>query len=194
MSARIGSGEGGVPSVIARAVAIALSLLLVVFVLRRVGTPPEPEEPPARAQLRAWDLLGCYELEAGAWERAAGEPDAPAGAGGPGPSVPGRVMLAADSVDAWGRRLASYRAVDLGAERDPSRSLRWFVRADTLWIVWSGSGLQGGAALFAEGDSLRGLARVSGRDDSLDVSARVTAWRFNCATLGREPSRRGPRR
>lgn len=200
----MGIGSGDVPNIVARGVAIALSLLIVVVVVRRIGAPPEPTEPPPRSSLRSWELLGCYELEPGAWEEAVDEwvvdTRPPPGEGGeaapadaPEPAVPVHVMLAADSVDQWGRRLTSYRAVSLSPVADAAPSLRWFVRADTLWIVWSRPGVRGGAALFAEGDSLRGRARVSRRSRSPDLSAPVTAWRINCATLGRR-GRPGPRR
>ena len=98
---------------------------------------------------------------------------------------PARVMLLPDSADAFARRSATSRAVPVPEDEDhPERALRWFTRADTLWILWSERGVRAGMALFERGDRLAGSARAL--SDSLDVSARATAWRINCSTFMRE--------
>lgn len=99
---------------------------------------------------------------------------------------PSEVMLLPDSVDRWGRILPSYRATSLPGARQRDRSLRWFVRADTLWFLWSERGVRAGMALQETRDGLRGRARALGGADSLDASAPATAWRINCATLAPE--------
>lgn len=101
-------------------------------------------------------------------------------------AAPSELMLLPDSVDRWGRVLPSYRAAALPITRDAETSLRWFVRADTLWLLWSGRGVRAGAALLETGDGLRGRARAMGGADSLDASAPAAAWPVNCSTLAPE--------
>lgn len=96
---------------------------------------------------------------------------------------PSEVMLLPDSVDRWGRVLPSYRASALPGSLERERSLRWFVRADTLWFLWSERGIRAGMALQETRDGLRGRARALSGADSLDASAVATAWPINCATL-----------
>lgn len=176
------------------------------FGVRRMSTPAPPPEPAVslRPELRPWDYLGCYDLEVEPWsyervvrqgELSVRESAAPP-AGASTRLTPDRIRLAADSVDEWGRELDTYRAMALDADREEVREdrLRWFVRADTLWLVWSDGPVRGGVALFASADSLMGSARSFSRRDSLDATARATAWRINCATYAREGSRTGPHR
>ncbi len=103
------------------------------------------------------------------------------------PILPGRFLLLADSLDEWGRPQDTYRArpLDPGPPSGDA-AFRWFVRADTLWLVWSDARLRGGVALRGSSSSLVGRARVTGRGTPLDMSARVEAWPINCSTLRRE--------
>lgn len=103
-------------------------------------------------------------------------------------------MLLADRGDRWGRVQETRRALGLGAVDEASRWLRWFVRADTLWLVWSDSALRAGVALFSSGDSLVGRARAFWATDSLDITAEAHARPLNCWTLERERARLRPRR
>ncbi len=172
---------------------IALGLMTSLTLVTLLGRArvPSPEElvPPRRPALNPWDLVGCYELRVDPWEVGAFDaaPD----------SVtllpPPRVMLMPDSVDAWGRAQSTRRAVPLGGDADDPLAgiLRWFTRADTLWLLWSDGTTRAGVALFDEGDSLFGRARSFSVADSSDLTAPAAAWKINCATLVRE--RRDPR-
>lgn len=155
----------------------------------------DPEEPAAveRPDLRAAALLGCYVLRTGPWSYSFPSGAAPARHRLP-PALepPARVALLADSADRHGRDLASFRAEAIPAAERPERDLRWTVRADTLWLVWSEPGARAGAALFAGGDSLAGTAR--GVTDSVDARGPAAAWPINCSTLGRERGGGAPRR
>ena len=163
-------------------------------------TRPMPAPNPAaetRPDLRRWSLQGCWELEVEPWA-GTGTADAPAGsaeAAGrlPAPlTPPDRVMLLADSVDLYGRDLPSFRAVPVPWDRErPERALRWFTRADTLWLLWRERGVRAGIALFREGEIFSGSARALG--DTLDVTARAEAWPINCATYRRQTGRRPDR-
>lgn len=126
-----------------------------------------------------WDLPGCYELAVGAWTPATrDEVVEPAR----------RLMLLPDSLDEWGRSYDTYRAVPYPPASDRETPYRWFVRADTLWIVWSGGSGSGGLALRGSpGSGFVGRARVRGEEEESDATARVEAARVNCAT--REPWR-----
>lgn len=156
------------------------------------------EEAPATADPRdlpRWELLGCWELGLDPWRVTRARSDS-ARLSSPPPRTavpvdpPGHVMLLPDSVDPWGRVLDSYRAVAVGdTATDPS--LRWFVRADTLWLVWSRADVRGGIALRRVDHRLGGRARVVG--DTVDASARAEAWPVDCSTLERRPRGR-PRR
>lgn len=139
----------------------------------------EPVEPPPRPAIRMWDVPGCYRVDVEEW------PDQEA-------APPPRVMfLVADSLDEYGREQETYRATALEPP-GASAEYRWFVRADTLWMVWarSSGGLRGGIALRETSDGLLGRARVTGPDGSPDVSARARAWKVNCATREIEPRSR----
>jgi len=131
-------------------------------------TETEPEEPPARSALWKWDALGCFRVAADPFPEDAGVE-----------ALPEYLMLVADSLDQWGREYETYRAVPLDSDAVLS-TYRWFTRADTLWVVWSDKRSQGGLALREGLDGFLGRARVTGT--SIDVSARVRAWRMNCAT------------
>ena len=183
-------------------IALVLAAVLLLVVLGPILSAPDPEpaapEPPAPA-LHPWDLIGCWELRYEGWgdvdapltSRSAGPEGAPAGALSP----PGAVMLLPDSVDAWGRVLPSYRAVQLDGSERRGRALRWLVDADTLWLLWSEGGARAGAALRSSGDSLTGSVRATqgaADGDSVDLNARAAAFPVNCATRRREPER--PRR
>jgi hypothetical protein len=184
-----------------RAVVIvaAALVLAVATALQRTSGPPV-EEAVERAGLHPWSMLGCYALRLGTWGASPVESastgdtvsapgsDLTAGAAELLSSVaaPSEVMLLSDSVDRWGRVLPSYRGAALPISRDAATSLRWFVRADTLWLLWSGRGVRAGAALLETGDGLRGRARALGDADSLDASAPATAWPVNCSTLAPE--------
>lgn len=128
----------------------------------------EPPEPRARPALRVWDALGCYRLAADPFLDAAGVK-----------ALPEYLLLVADSLDQWGRQQETYRAMPLD-EPASDATYRWFTRADTLWVVWTEGGRRGGLALREGPDGLLGRARVRG--PSVDASARVRAWRVNCAT------------
>ncbi|MDX1395490.1 MAG: hypothetical protein R3195_13970 [Gemmatimonadota bacterium] len=127
-------------------------------------------EPPPRPALRMWGMPGCYRISGDPWpegvEEAVGLPD--------------HVMLVPDSLDEWGRVYETYRAEPLDVEDD--RAYRWFVRADTLWLVWSDAGVRGGLALRESADRLLGRVRVGGAGSGADATARVEAWKVNCAT------------
>lgn len=177
-----------------------LALLLVVEGLDRLRSD-EPADPPVDpADLPRWELVGCWELDLGPWRvtrpdtaaRSRGRRPAPPSAPASVPvSPPRHVMLLPDSVDPWGRALDSHRAVPVSEPgSDDGLPLRWLVRADTLWLVWSQSDVRGGVALRQQGDRLRGRARAMG--DSVDASARAEAWQVSCSTLERMPP--GPAR
>lgn len=160
------------------------------------GGPPSPEARPPGPDLRAVELLGCYRLRVGPWNLALEEtPPGGEGDAGADPEAlapPSVVQLLPDTGDEFARRSATRRAVPLGAEAGGRPPLRWLVRADTLWLVWSREGVRAAAALFAEGDSLTGVARAV--SERVDGSAPAAAWPVNCATLGRERPGDAPRR
>ena len=128
--------------------------------------------------MRTWDALGCYRITADPWP----EPTHAIA------ELPGHLMLMADSLDEWGREHETYRAVPMVDA--PTGEYRWFVRADTLWVVWSRGGVSGGIALREVEDGLLGRARARSPRDSVDVSARVRAWKVNCGTREVEASTR----
>lgn len=181
---------------------LTIALVVGIDLLTRAPAP-SGAEPPPRLDLRPSSLVGCYELDVEPWNVArdvrtpdGGRVDAaeePATGGRdadrvamPAPlTPPERVMLLPDSADAYARSSATSRAVPVPEDEDhPERALRWFTRADTLWVLWSEHGVRAGVALFEEGDRLVGSARAL--SDSIDASARATAWRINCATFMRE--------
>lgn len=186
---------------------LMVSLTLVGLLGR--GQGPDPLTEPVRPDLRRWDFLGCLEMSLGPWtlELARQEADSVASLAESGESFaadgastrailspPARLMLLPDSLDQWGRPRSTHRAVPLDEDYDGrlGRFLQWFVRADTLWLLWSDGVARGGTALFASGDSLVGRVRALDTAEFLDGTARATAWRVNCATLEREhrPARR----
>lgn len=183
-----------------RSVALGLlALLVVVEGLDRLLSD-EPADPAAHApDLPRWELVGCWELELGPWRVTRQDTVPPPHGRSPAPTAPSavpvapprHVMLLPDSVDPWGRALDSHRAVPVGeAGSDDGPPLRWLVRADTLWLVWSQADVRGGIALRQQGARLRGRARAVG--DSVDASARAEALRVSCSTLERMPP--GPAR
>lgn len=184
--------------------ALAVAAVVSLLVLGPILSAPEPAPEPA--SLHPWSLVGCWELRYGAWSGvgmradasadgpAVGEESAPTGALAP----PTALMLLPDSVDAWGRVLPSYRAAELGddAER-PGRSVRWLVRSDTLWVLWTEAGARAGAALRRSGDSLVGDVRATERaseGEDRDLSARAVAVPVNCASGERTRAAGRPRR
>lgn len=176
-----------------------LALLLAVEGLDRLLSDEAAGPAAEPADLPRWELVGCWELDLGSW-RVTRQDTVPPSRAGPAPpgapaavpvAPPRHVMLLPDSVDPWGRALDSHRAVPVGeAGSEDSPPLRWLVRADTLWIVWSRVDVRGGIALRQQGDRLRGRARAVG--DSVDASARAEARRVSCSTLERMPP--GPAR
>lgn len=174
---------------------VVVAVDVIIFTGRDSRRAPEPVDRP---DLRAESVMGCHVLRVGPWSLTRSA-DAAAG-GSPPPSdslpaalePPARVALLPDSADLHGRDLPSFRAEPIPAGERPGRVLRWNVRADTLWLVWSEPGVRAGLALFAEGDSLAGYAR--GVTDAVDASAYAAAWPINCATLGRERTGEVPRR
>ncbi len=146
-----------------------------ITILTRTAEPA-PAEPVERPDLHVWDLPGCYQLVSQPTED---EIDV---------VLPEHLFLAADSVDQWGRTQDTYRAEPLDAD-SAAAPYRWFVRADTLWVVWSEGALRGGLALRASGDGLLGRARVAGSGDG-DATARVQAWKVNCSTRAIESAAR----
>lgn len=163
-------------------VAILLVLAAVGFFLR--SRESATGEPPPRSALRVWDLTGCWALELDPWA-----PPAASGVAGP----PASFLLVADSLDEWGRRQETFRAEPVPDTLAGSSPYRWFVRADTLWLVWRRAGLRGGLALRARDDGFVGRARVTDAGAGVDVTARAEALRVNCATGRPEPPRSGRR-
>ena len=176
-----------------------LALIVALTVLRVVqwGMAPTPPaelatEPPP--DLRRWDYIGCYDLEVDPWSfsRYVANSDSASRAL---LTAPSRVMLLPDSLDEWGRSYGTRRAASLPGDHDEAlaRSLRWFVRADTLWLVWAAGATRVGVALFADGDSLTGRA-ISLRADSAQGTAAAGAWKINCSTFERDGALARPRR
>lgn len=176
-------------------VVIAATLVRAWDRLRSSPEPPTVTAPVSRPDVGTWDMPGCYALRVQPWEWA-GSPDT---AEQPLPgflTVPTRVRLLPDSTDEWRRSMTTYRAVPITGDHDPRIAdyLRWFVRADTLWLLWSDGKAGGGIALRQVGDSLLGRARAFDRVRDLDGTAAAAAWRLNCYTLERERTDRRPRR
>ena len=184
-----------------RPLIVVLVALLLISGIRWALTPG-PDHPRARgADLVAWDLTGCWEIEAEPWRqglpdprRGDGETAREEAAGDPAlPPLPRLVMLVADSIDPSRRSSTTYRAAPLdGAGAALRDQLRWFVRADTLWIIWSDSVARAGMALTPDGQRFQGGARVLMGET--DLSARAAAWKVNCATRLTDRPRVGPRR
>lgn len=176
-----------------------LALIVALTVLRLVEwaigpAPPAEIETDAPPDLRRWDYVGCYDLRVDPWtfSRYVATSDSASRAL---LNAPNRVMLLPDSLDEWGRGYGTLRAAPLTGDHDErlARSLRWFVRADTLWLVWTAGATRGGVALFAVGDSLVGSA-ISLRADSAQGTAGAGAWKINCSTFERDRAPARPRR
>jgi len=182
-----------------RTIAIAMAALALVNYLVRVrGRDAEPTPVAVRSDLNPWDLTGCWTLRLDPWEF-----DRLLVLGANGVSTdsarlelsavteeipllipPGRVRLVADSTDEWRRDATTYRAFGLAddAERFENR-LRWFVRADTLWLLWSDRDARAGIALFEDNERFVGAARASSRAAAVTGTARAVAWRIDCSTF-----------
>lgn len=159
----------------ALAVLFIIGTWVVIWARFRASEARPPPAPPA---LPVWEVPGCYELAVGTWTPAPGDEIA---------EPERRLMLLPDSLDEWGRPHDTYRAVPYPAIPQERAPYRWFVRADTLWVVWSGASGSGGLALRGSpGRGFVGRARVM-REEGADATARVEAARVNCAT--REPWR-----
>lgn len=189
------------------AVVLGLAVFAGLSVIRWLLTP-EPPAPPEPVTLRLPDMLGCWELDAGDWVfGAATESSEDRTAGAPDSSslallvLPDRVLLLPDSIDEWQRPYTTYRASPVSGDHDPRLRdyLRWFPRADTLWLVWSDRRLRAGLALLGGREILEGGGRavIAARAaDELDLDGRVSvsAWKVNCATGLREVENDLPRR
>lgn len=173
---------------------------------------PEPPPPPEAVDLRFSEMLGCWEMDVGEWlydstngpDSVSRADDALARSAEPDSAskallvVPDQVLLLSDSIDEWRRDFVTYRAAPVAGDHDPRLSdyLRWFVRADTLWLVWSDRSTRAGLALLAEGDRLTGGGRAHLEAESgarLDGRISASAWKVNCATGLTEKKRDGPR-
>lgn len=186
------------------AAAVLLVATAAFYLAPRLASGGSDAAPPERTDLRAWSLIGCYDLRVDPWvDHAPGTGEAPRpgandgwlpgeGAAGPAPSgssfdPPAGIMLLPDSADRWGRALPTHRAVPLDDGGRPGRSLRWMVRDDTLWVLWSEEETRAGVALSRAGDSLVGSGRALGAGDTVDVVARASARPINCHTGRWEP-------
>ena len=193
------------PLIIGGLVFLALSIARWLLV-------PEPPSPPEPRILTLPEMLGCWELDAGEWEFASAEAARTStemtGAGAPSLEpdsaseallvVPDQVLLLPDSIDEWRREYVTYRAAPVAGDHDPRLAdyLRWFVRADTLWLVWSDRSTRAGLALLDDGDRLTGGGRaflVGSDGGGLDGRMAASAWKVNCATGLTEQKREGPR-
>jgi len=182
-----------------RTIAIAMAALALVNYLVRVrGREADPALVAVRTDLNPWDLTGCWTLRLDPWEF-----DRLVVLGGDGAAVdsaaldpsavtveiplmvpPGRVRLVADSTDEWRRDATTYRAFALGDDADRFEGrLRWLVRADTLWLLWSDRDARAGIALFEEEDRFVGAARASSRVAAVTGTARAVGWRIDCSTF-----------
>jgi len=186
------------PQRIATWVLVALIAATLLRAWDRMRSAPEPEAPQAveRPDLVKWEMPGCYALRVDPWEWDSPSADSAAIVVPGFLTPPTRIRLMADSTDWWGRSRTTYRAVPLTGDHDPALAdyLRWVVRADTLWVIWSDRQAGGGVALRSVGDSLLGRARVFDRRRGLDGSASAAAWRLDCLTLERKRERTTPRR
>jgi hypothetical protein len=177
---------------------VALIALTLLRVWHRMRSPPEPvvREVVERPDLVKWEMPGCYALRVDPWEWTASEANT---TGIEPPALltpPTRVRLTPDSTDQWRRTRVTYRAVPLTGDHDPrlAEYMRWVVRADTLWLIWSDGRAGGGVALRSVGDSLLGAARVFDRVLEIDGSSSAAAWKLDCLTLERLGKRTTPRR
>ena len=190
--------EKSLPQRIATWVLVALIAATLLRAWDRMQSPPEPvvREAVERPDLVKWELPGCYALRADPWDWTSPASDTAAIEAPAFLTLPTRVRLTADSTDQWRRSRVTYRAIPLTGEHDPRVRdyMRWVVRADTLWLIWSDGRAGGGVALRSVGDSLLGRARVFDRVLGLDGSSSAAAWKLDCLTLDRQSSERRPRR
>lgn len=190
--------EKSLPQRIATLVLVAIVAATLLRTYDRLRSPPEPvaQEAVERPDLVKWAVPGCYAVRVDPWEWAPPIPDT---SGVETPAFltpPTRVRLTADSTDQWRRERVTYRAVPLTGDHDPRVGdyMRWVVRADTLWLIWSDGRAGGGLALRSVGDSLLGRARVFDRILDLDGSSAAAAWKLDCLTLERQRERATARR
>ena len=190
--------QKSLPQRIATLLVVVLIAATLLRVWDRMRSPPEATVPEVveRPDLVKWDLPGCYALRVDPWGWTSpasntSELEVPAFL-----TPPTRVRLMADSTDQWRRPRTTYRAVPLTGDHDPHMGeyMRWVVRADTLWLLWSDGRAGAGIALRSVGDSLLGRARAFDRVLGLDGDARAAAWRIDCSTLERRSPERRPRR
>jgi hypothetical protein len=186
---------------------IAGVLVFAALSVARWSLRPAPEPPPEPVILSMPEMLGCWELDVGDWEftstgtaETTGETIIPDSASRALLVAPDRILLLPDSIDEWRRTYTTYRAAPVSGPHDPRLRdyLRWFLRADTLWLVWSDRNLRAGLALLTEGDRLEGGGRalIEGRsaaDGRIDGRTSASAWKVNCATGLRDMKRTGPR-
>ncbi len=186
---------------------IAGVLVFAALSVARWSMRPAPDPPAEPVILSMPEMLGCWELDVGDWEftstgtaGTSGETIIPDSASRALLVAPDRILLLPDSIDEWRRAYTTYRAAPVSGPHDPRLRdyLRWFLRADTLWLVWSDRNLRAGLALLTEGDRLEGGGRalIEGRsaaDGRIDGRTSASAWKVNCATGLRDMKRTGPR-
>jgi hypothetical protein len=186
---------------------IAGVLVFAALSVARWSLRPAPDPPAEPVILSMPEMLGCWELDVGDWEftstgtaETTGETIIPDSASRALLVAPDRILLLPDSIDEWRRTYTTYRAAPVSGPHDPRLRdyLRWFLRADTLWLVWSDRNLRAGLALLTEGDRLEGGGRalIEGRsaaDGRIDGRTSASAWKVNCATGLRDMKRTGPR-
>ncbi len=157
--------------------------------------------------LKLPEMLGCWELDVSEWtftrpgvSDTAGATVLPDSASRALLVAPDRILLLPDSIDEWRRPYTTYRATPVSGPHDPRLRdyLRWFLRADTLWLVWSDRTLRAGLALLSDGDRLSGAGRAlieepAISDGRIDGRTLASAWKVNCATGLRDIKRTVPR-
>jgi len=186
---------------------IAGLLMFAVLSAARWMIRPQPVEQAGPVVLAMPEMLGCWELDVGDWKftaadtTLAGSESVLADSASQALLVaPDQVLLLPDSTDEWRREYTTYRASPVSGPHDPRLRdyLRWFLRADTLWLVWSDRNVRAGIALLVEGDRLEGGGRAivegpASAGGRLDGRAAAAAWKVNCATGLRDVKRSGPR-
>jgi hypothetical protein len=195
-----------------RRLAPPLILGIVVFLALSLGRwllrPAPTVVPPQPVTLSVRDLLGCWELDSGEWVFESARPQGSSGAESPADSasrallvLPDRLLLLPDSIDEWQRQYTTYRAAPMEGDHDPALRdyLRWFPRADTLWLVWSDRRMRAGLALLAgdgifEGAGRALIAPADGSSQPVDGRVSAAAWKVNCASGLRDVPRSAPRR
>lgn len=186
---------------------IAGALMFAALSIARWVMAPKPVPPPEPVVLAVPEMVGCWELDVGGWEysvadstAALADPALPDSTSRALLVAPDRVLLMADSTDEWRRAYTTYRAAPVSGPHDPRLRdyLRWFLRADTLWLVWSDRNIRAGIALLPEGDRLEGAGRAlierpGAPGGRIDGRTSAAAWKVNCATGLRDVERTGPR-